>query len=75
MPKTYPLKYPLACPECGHDLLGATHKSGDPAVMCPRCEKAWLIDADPILRQASKESDETTPKLHHRRSGRQPRKR
>ena len=74
-PLTYPLPRTVSCPECGETLLGATHKSGEPAVMCPRCQKAWLADADPILHQALKEHHEETPSLHNHRSRRQPRQR
>lgn len=74
-PLTYPLNPPTHCPECGEPLLGATHKSGEPAVMCPRCQKAWLADADPILHQAVKEYHEKTTKLHGHRSSRKPRQR
>jgi uncharacterized protein YbaR (Trm112 family) len=74
-PITYELVAPIPCPQCQQPLLGATHKNGDPAVVCLDCSKAWTIDSDPILQQVEKETHAKTPQHHHHRPRRKPRKR
>ncbi len=48
---------PVPCPDCGNPYLGASEKSGEFTVQCPRCKSILDIGHDP----AAPEDQEVTP--------------